>query len=133
MIYDRACPDRHEMKRLSTVTRLTIWNLVIFGVMELIFGTAVWFTLGRNLYDLVDHRIEGQVEDLKRFLRTQSNDIPLDQLHQQVREKFGNQRSGEYLELFLEKGNLVYRSASLQADSPALLAPEQIKRPIARS
>ncbi|MGH9497066.1 MAG: hypothetical protein ACRD3B_18870 [Candidatus Sulfotelmatobacter sp.] len=121
------------MKTLSTVARLTICNLVIFAVMELLFGTAVWFTLRRNLYDLVDHRVEGQVEDLKRFLRSQSNDMPLDQLQQQMKEKFGKERAGDYLELFLDKGDLVYRSASLQENSAALLAPGQVKRPTARS
>ena len=121
------------MTRLSTATRLTIWCLAIFAVIEFIFGATMWFTLRRNLYDLVDSRVEAQVEDLKRFLQSQNKETPFAQLQQQVNERYGNAHAGDYFELFLEKGDLVYRSALLQENSTVLLPPDQVKRPVVRT
>jgi hypothetical protein len=120
------------MKKLSTAARLTIWNLAIFAVLELLFGTTMWSTLRGNLYDLVDNRVEAQIEDLKQFLRTQAAEAPVAELQQRVTEKYAQNHVADFLALYLKSGELVYQSAFLQGNSPGLLPPNAVNRPLQR-
>jgi hypothetical protein len=93
------------MKKLSIAARLTIWNLAIFAVLELLFGAAMWFTLRGNLYDLVDNRVQAQIEDLDQFLRTQSAEAPVAELQQRVTEKYAQNHVADFLALYLKSGD----------------------------
>ncbi len=120
------------MRKLSTAARLTIWNLAIFAVLEMLFGAAMGFTLRGNLYDLVDNRVQAQIEDLDQFLRTQAAEAPVAELQQRVTEKYAQNQVGDFLTLYLKSGELVYQSAFLQENSPGLLPPNAVKRPVQR-
>ena len=121
-----------RMKKLSIAIRLTIWNLAIVAALELIFGATMWFTLRRNLYDLVDSRVQTQIEDLNQFLRKLPADAPLAQLQQSVSEKYSRDHGGDCLDLYLMSGELVYRSPSLEGLSSGLLPPDEVRRPMQR-
>ena len=120
------------MTKLSIAARLTIWNLAVVAGLELIFGATMWFTLRRNLYDLVDGRVQTQIEDLNQFLRTLPVDAPLAQLQQNVSEKYSHGGRGDCLDLYLMSGELVYRSPLLEGLSGGLLPPYEVKRPLQR-
>ncbi|HEX3822818.1 MAG TPA: hypothetical protein VHW45_20980 [Candidatus Sulfotelmatobacter sp.] len=120
------------MRKLSAAASLTIWNLAIFAVLELLFGATMWFTLRRNLYDLVDNRVQTQIEDLNQFLRTQAAEAPVSELQQRLSEKYSQNHVGDFLELYLQSGESVYRSAFLQGNSDGLLPPDAVKRPLQR-
>ena len=121
------------MRRLSVGVRLTLWYLAIFALAQLVFGAGMWFVLRRNLYDIVDDGLEAQVDDLKNFLRSQPKDRSIAKLQEEVNEAYAIEHSGDYLELYAENNQLIYRSPFVQAHQSALLPPDQVNRPILRS
>jgi len=121
------------MRRLSIGVRLTLWYLAIFALAQIVFGAGMWFILRHNLYDLIDDGLETQVDDLKNFLQSQPKDRPIAKLQEEVNETYALEHSGDYLEVYAENGQLIYRSAFLEAHQSALLPPDQIKRPIMRN
>jgi heavy metal sensor kinase len=121
------------MRRLSIGVRLTLWYLSIFALAQILFGAGMWFILRHNLYDLVDDGLEAQVDDLKNFLQSQPKDSPVAKLQEEVNETYTIEHSGEFLELYADNAQLIYRSPFMQAHQSALLPPDQIQRPIMRS
>jgi heavy metal sensor kinase len=121
------------MRRLSIGVRLTLWYLSIFALAQILFGAGMWFILRHNLYDLVDDGLEAQVDDLKNFLQSQPNDRPMAKVQEEVNETYAIEHSGEFLEVYAENAQLIYRSAFIQAHQSALLPPDQIQQPIMRS
>ena len=108
------------MKKLSIGVRLTVWYLLIFAGAQIVFGAGMWLILRAHLYDLVDDGLESQVQDLQSFLAAHGRDVSLASLQQQVREAYAGEHSGDYLELSLEDGSLIYRSEFLQKHPLAL-------------
>ena len=115
------------MKKLSIGVRLTFWYLAIFAIAQIAFGAGMWFLLRSHLYDLVDDNLENQVEDLKNFLNSQKKDATLAKVQEEVNETYALEHSGDYLQVYAENGDLIYRSAFLQAH-PKTLDPEPINR-----
>ena len=113
------------MRKLSIGMRLTLWYLAIFAVAQLVFAAAMWFMLREHLYDLVDDGLENQVEDLKNFLDAQKKDATIAKLQEEVSETYLIEHSGDYLELQTEQGELLYRSAFLEAHRVALASADQ--------
>jgi hypothetical protein len=138
MGYDHGLPSKFRtnvfemtrMTRISTAARLTIWCLAIFAVMELVFGATMWFMMRRNLYELVDNRVEAQIQDLKQLLQVQSAQTPVAELQQRVSQKYSDDHVGDSVALYLKTGELVYRSALLDKNSVRLLPPDRVKRPM---
>ncbi len=97
------------MKRLSIGVRLTLWYLAIFALAQIVFGAGMWFILRQSLYDLVDDGLEEQVDDLKNFLEDQRKDASLAKLQEEVHEAYAREHSGDYLVLYAESGELIYR------------------------
>jgi len=110
------------MKKLSIGMRLTVWYLAIFITAQIVFGAGMWFLLRYHLYDLVDDSLESQVEDLKKFIGSQKKDASVDKMQEEVTETYELEHSGDYLELYTENGELLYRSTFLQGH-PVRLAP----------
>lgn len=121
------------MKRLSIGVRLTLWYLAVFALGEFVFGLGVWIILRHNLYDMVDDDLETQVEDLKTFLGKQKNEATVAELQQAVNRTYSIEHSGDYLALFAESGEPIYRSAFFEAHPSVLIPPDQVKRPNSRS
>ena len=121
------------MRRVSIGVRLTLWYVAIFALGEIIFGAGMWFILRHNLYDIVDDSLENQTDDLKRFLEAQKQDASVAKLQEEVSESYGIEHSGDFLEIYLETGELIYRSAFLQAHPSILMPPDEIIRPLFRS
>jgi len=121
------------MKKLSIGVRLTLWYVAIFALGEIVLGAGMWLILRHNLYAIVDASLENQVEDLKNFLQAQKKEASVAKLRETVKETYAIEHSGDYLEIYLETGDLIYRSAFLQANPSILLPPQQIKHPLYRS
>lgn len=121
------------MKRFSIGVRLTVWYLAVFALGELVFGLGMWLILRHNLYDMVDDDLENQVEDLKTFLGAQKQDPTIAKLQEELRETYSIEHSGDYLAVYAEGGEQIYRSAFLQAHPSALMPLDQIKRPATKS
>jgi heavy metal sensor kinase len=121
------------MRKLSIGVRLTLWYVAIFALGELVFGAGMWFILRHNLYDLADDSLENQSDDLKRFLEAQKVNASVSKLQEEVSESYGIEHSGDFLELYLETGDLIYRSSFLEAHQSILVPPDQIRGPLFRS
>jgi heavy metal sensor kinase len=121
------------MRRLSIGVRLTLWYLTIFAVAQLVFGVGMWLILRHHLYDMVDDDLQSQVEDLKSFFEAQKKNASIAKLHEEVGESYGIEHSGDFLEVYAETGELIYRSEFLEAHQSALLPPAQITRPLTKS
>jgi signal transduction histidine kinase len=121
------------MRRLSIGVRLALWYLAFFALAQLVFGGGMWLILRHNLYDLVDDGLEAQVDDFKSFMQAQKKDASIAKLQEEVNETYGIEHSGDYLEVYAENGQLIYRAAFLQAHPSPLLPPDQIRRPTTRS
>ena len=121
------------MRRLSIGVRLTLWYLAIFALAQLVFGAGMWIILRHHLYDLVDDGLEEQVDDLKTFLQMQGKDPALARLREEVNETYAIEHSGNYLEVYAENGDLIYRSAFLEAHPLALAPPPRGSRAIFRN
>jgi heavy metal sensor kinase len=121
------------MRRLSIGVRLTLWYLAIFALAEVIFGAGMWFILQHSLYDMVDDGLEEQVDDLRNLLQSQGTNPSISRLRQELNEAYALEHLGKYLEVYWESGELLYRSAFLQAHPSALLPPDQVNRPLSKN
>jgi heavy metal sensor kinase len=109
------------MKHLSIGVRLTLWYLAVFALGELVFGAGMWFILRQSVYDMVDDDLESQVDDLKNLLELQK-DASIARLRAEVNETYNIEHPGDYLAVYAENGELIYRSKFLQAH-PQMLLP----------
>lgn len=121
------------MKRLSIGMRLTLWYLAIFALAQIVFGAGMWFILRQNLLDLVDDGLESQIDDLKNFLQSQPGDRPIAKLQEETNEIYSVEHSGDFLQVYAENSQLIYRSSFLQAHQSVLVPPDQVNRSIVRS
>jgi heavy metal sensor kinase len=121
------------MKRLSIGMRLTLWYLAIFALAQIVFGAGMWVVLRDHLYDLADDSLEGQIDDLKKFMEAQKKDASIAKLQEEVNETYVLEHSGDYLELYAENGTLLYRSVFLQNHPVNLVPSREFKDPITRS
>jgi heavy metal sensor kinase len=116
------------IRSLSIGTRLTLWYLLIFAVAQFCFGMGMWFILRHNLYDIADDSLESQVEDLKNFLQSQKQGASVPQLQELFSANYALEHAGDYLQVATSDGNLIYRSAFLQAHSMAVVHPVRAGR-----
>jgi heavy metal sensor kinase len=70
---------------------------------------------------------------LKNFLQSQPKDRLSAKVQEELNETYAIEHSGDYLEVYAENNQLIYRSAFVQAHQSALVSPDQVKRPIVRS
>lgn len=103
------------MRRLPIGVRLTVWYVAIFATAQVVFGGLMWVTLRHQLYEIVDDTLEHQAEDLRNFLMAQRSDITLDKWREETGEEYGTEHAGEYLELYDDQGNLIFRSAQMES------------------
>jgi len=101
------------MRRLPIGVRLTLWYVAIFATAQIVFGGLMWVTLRHHLYEIVDETLRDQAEDLQNFLESQKPDATAAKLREEVNEEYGGEHAGEYLELYDEQGNLLFRSAGM--------------------
>ena len=100
------------MRKLSIGVRLTLWYVAIFALGEIVFGAGMWFILRHNLYDLVDDELgkpdrrseEGSSKHKRRTPRSPK-------LQEEVSESYGIEHAGDFLEIYVETGDLIYRSS----------------------
>jgi heavy metal sensor kinase len=118
------------MQRLSIGLRLTLWYLAIFALAQLIFGVGMWFILRKNLHDVADTTLAGQVEDVRRFLESQSSDQTRSDLSREVTEEYTAETGGDYLQIVDAEGNWIYRAPALAQRGFPPVTPGALRKPI---
>jgi hypothetical protein len=118
------------VKRLSIGSRLTLWYLAIFTAVQFLFGIGMWFALRQHLYAIADNALTEQVEDVASLIRTQKEkNRTVPKLQEEVGEAYDIEHSGDYLQIYDQDGNWIYRAASLRESSLAPIAPSALKKP----
>lgn len=121
------------MRRLSIGVRLTLWYVAIFALGELVFGASMWLILRHNLYDLVDDGLESQIEDLKNFLGAQPKDALPAMLQEKMDSMYGREHAGDFLAVYDQSGQELFRSKFLQGEEPLRLRLDASNRPLFRT
>jgi heavy metal sensor kinase len=88
-----------------------MWYVAIFAVAQIVFGIAMWLSLRHHLFVIVDNTLLDQVEDVRSFFEAQKKDATVAKLREEATEEYNSEHSGEYLEIYDEKGNEIYRSS----------------------
>src|SRR4030088_2923923 len=120
------------MRRLSIGMRLTLWYLAIFALAQLVFGAGMWFVLRHNLYDLVDDNLEREVDDLTNLLHAPKKDASLAGLRHELTEEYALEHSGDYLQVYVADGEMIYQSPFLQAYPLHHWTPGMVKPPVVK-
>jgi len=116
------------VKKLSIGSRLTLWYLVIFAAAQLLFGVAMWIALQQELYSAADHALEAQVEDLTNFLKSQKKkNMTVTKLREEASEAYDLEHSGDFLQVYDQDGNWIFRAPSLEKNQIVPAAAVAIK------
>jgi len=116
------------MKKLSIGFRLTLWYLVIFAAAQLCFGIGMWLVLRQALYSIADHALTAQVEDLTNFLKTQKKkNMTVTKLREEASEAYNLEHSGDFLQIYDEDGNWIFRAPSLERNQFLPMSPGVVK------
>ena len=113
------------MRKLSIGSRLTLWYLVIFTAAQLSFGMAMWFALRQELYSVADGALTAQIEDLANFLKSQKKkNMNVTKLREEASEAYDLEHSGDFLQIYDEDGNWIFRAPWLEKNGfmPAILS-----------
>jgi heavy metal sensor kinase len=103
------------MRKLSIGSRLTLWYLAIFAAAQLLFGVAMWFALRQELYTVADGALTAQIEDLANFLKSQKKkNMTVPKLREEASEAYDLEHSGDFLQIYDEDGNWIFRAPSLE-------------------
>ncbi|MGA9543061.1 MAG: heavy metal sensor histidine kinase [Candidatus Sulfotelmatobacter sp.] len=116
------------MKKLSIGSRLTLWYLAIFAAAQLLFGIAMWVALRQRLYTVADDALKAQIEDITNFLKSQkkkNRNVP--KLREEASEAYDLEHSGDFLQIYDEDGNWIFRAPALVKNQFELAAPATIK------
>jgi heavy metal sensor kinase len=116
------------MRKLSIGFRLTLWYLVIFAAAEFCFGVGMWLVLRQHLYGIADEALTAQVEDLTSLLKAQKKkNRTVAKLQEEVSEAYVLEHSGDFLQLYDEDGNWIFRAPSLERNQFAPVKPAAVK------
>jgi heavy metal sensor kinase len=116
------------MKKLSIGSRLTLWYLAIFAAAQLLFGVAMWVALRQELYSVADDALKAQIEDLTNFLKSQKKkNMTVTKLREEASEAYDLEHSGDFLQVYDQDGNWIFRAPSLEKHQLAPAAAAAIK------
>ncbi|HSZ60946.1 MAG TPA: ATP-binding protein [Terriglobales bacterium] len=116
------------MRKLSIGARLTLWYLIIFAAAQLCFGVGMWLVLRRHLYHIADDALTAQVEDLTNFLKSQKKkNLTVIKLREEASESYALEHSGDFLQIFDEDGEWIFRALSLEQNQFPPLVPAAFK------
>jgi heavy metal sensor kinase len=117
------------VRKLSIGSRLTFWYLAIFAAAQLLFGVAMWFALRQELYTVADNALTAQIDDLTNFLKSQKKkNMTVTKLREEAAEAYDLEHSGDFLQIYDEDGNWIFRAPSLEKNQFGTAAPAAGKR-----
>jgi len=118
------------MRRLSIGFRLTLWYLAIFAAAQMCFGVGMWLVLRQELYSVADDALTAQIEDLTNFLKTQKKkNMTVAKLREEASEAYTLEHSGDFLQIYDEDGNWIFRAPALEQNRFAPLTPAFVNGP----
>jgi len=95
---------------LSIGLRLSLWYVLIFALAQCVFGIGMYVVLRHHLRAIVDDSLRDEMQDLRNVLLGQKPDLTVTQLSEEVTEAYAPDHAGEYLQIFTEHGEAIYRA-----------------------
>ena len=120
------------MRRLSIGLRLTLWYVAVFAVAQLVFGAGMYVVLRQHLYSITDDALRDQIDDLTHFLEAQKKNATVSKLQEEVSETYVLEHSGDYLQIYGEKGDWIFRAPALTRYGVPPIDPTLVHDAIAR-
>lgn len=118
------------MKQLSIGFRLSLWYLAIFAAAQFFFGVGMWYVLRQHLYGIADGALAEQVEDVGRLLKAQKEkNRTVPKLQEEVSEAYDLEHPGDFLQIYDQDGNWIFRAAALEKNPVAPIAPSAVGEP----
>ena len=115
------------MRRLSIGLRLTLWYVAVFAVAQLVFGAGMYLILRQSLYSITDDALHDQIDDLTHFLEAQKKSATVAKLQEEVSETYLIEHSGDYLQIYGESGDWIFRSSALARSGIAPIEPRLVE------
>jgi heavy metal sensor kinase len=115
------------LRRLSIGLRLTLWYVAVFAVAQLVFGAGMYFILRQSLYSITDDALHDQIDDLTHFLEAQKKNATVAKLQEEVSETYLIEHSGDYLQIYGESGDWIFRSSALARSGIAPIEPRLVE------
>lgn len=112
------------MKKFSIGLRLTLWYLAVFTLAQFLFGAGMWLILRQSLYSITDEALHDRIDDMTRFLQAQKKDATVAKMQEEVSEAYILEHSGDYLQVYGENGDWIYRSRAMTRFQVAPADPE---------
>ena len=120
------------MRRLSIGVRLTLWYVAVFAVAQLLFGAGMYFVLRQHLYSITDDALRDQIDDLTHFLEAQKKNATVAKLQEEVSETYVLEHSGDYLQIYGEMGDWIFRAPALTRYGVSPIDPVLVQDAVAR-
>jgi heavy metal sensor kinase len=119
------------VKKLSIGVRLTLWYLLLFAAAQLIFGAGMWFLARRSLYRITDGALQGQIDDLSKFLEVQKKNATVAKLQEEVSEAYLLEHPGDYLQIYDDSDEAwIFRADFLRQHTLVPAAPGLLTQPL---
>jgi heavy metal sensor kinase len=84
----------------------------------------MWFALRQELYTVADGALAAQIDDLTNFLKSQKKrNMTVSKLREEASEAYDLEHSGDFLQIYDEDGNWIFRAPSLEKNQFAAVAP----------
>jgi heavy metal sensor kinase len=100
--------------------------VIVFAVAQLAFGAGMWLILRQNLYSISDDALRDQIDDLTHFLEAQRKNATVAKLQEEVSELYVLEHSGDYLQVYDERGNWIYQSPAFKSYAIAPIDPRSV-------
>jgi heavy metal sensor kinase len=106
--------------------RLTLWYVLVLAAILLAFSVLVYFSLAHSLTRNIDATIRSQAEWTASFLEAMSDEVDIEELADELRERSIEGEKELYIQIRHGIGRVIYRSEQL--DDHDLPASEEALR-----
>jgi heavy metal sensor kinase len=87
----------------------------------------MWVILRQNLYSIADDALGGQIDDLNHFLQAQKKNATVAKLQEEVSEAYVLEHSGDFLQIYDDSGDWIYRAPALARFGIAPVDPRSLQ------
>lgn len=87
----------------------------------------MYFILRQSLYSITDDALHDQIDDLTHFLEAQKKNATVAKLQEEVSETYLIEHSGDYLQIYGESGDWIFRSSALARSGIAPIEPRLVE------
>src|SRR5262245_45218302 len=101
------------MMPISVRMRLTLAYSLILTLTLGLFGAGLFFVMKRSVYAAVDEDLQARLEGVQRLMQRAIPRMSGQELREEFREHSGLRPGGDMLQVWDERGNVVFESYSI--------------------